>query len=246
MKTRTSLRIIAAMLALAAQATFASSCAKEDTADNGERDEKITQNADNDDKDGDGYESTVLNIDWSFENGVLTVGGGYIMEDLYDEDNDEFLTAPWDEHKNDIRKVVIEEGCEYLGDASFASYTSLADVVLPSSLKEIGAAAFFGCTSLKEIALPEGLNVICRYAFANCSNLKAPTLPETLKLIEDHGFYKCNAFTSVNIPASVERIGDYAFAYIDAMTAVTVASSEDAISLGNGVFPDTATVTYSN
>ena len=50
--------------------------------------------------------------------------------------------APWNEHKNDITKIVIESGITGISENAFVNYPLLEEVEIPDSLKSIGNGAF--------------------------------------------------------------------------------------------------------
>ena len=97
---------------------------------------------------------------WSFDiNGVLTISGTGEMYDCYDPEFDE-VNAPWGMYKDDISRVVIEEGITKIGESAFDGYDYLRTVSLPSTLKEIASYAFFGCYNLLSMEIPYGVENI--------------------------------------------------------------------------------------
>ena len=50
-----------------------------------------------------------------------------------------------------IKRLVIEEGIEYIGKYAFNSLSSVKEVVIPASVKEIHETAFVGCSSLYSV-----------------------------------------------------------------------------------------------
>lgn len=53
------------------------------------------------------------------------------------------------DNEEKIKKVVIDDGIEYIYDYAFANCENLEEVVLPNSIKYIGEDAFIGCDKLK-------------------------------------------------------------------------------------------------
>ena len=53
--------------------------------------------------------------------------------------------------KKDIKKIVIPESVEHIGEWVFDDCTSLKSIEIPESVKSIGYWAFYRCTSLKEV-----------------------------------------------------------------------------------------------
>ena len=58
------------------------------------------------------------NMAWAYEEGVLTVTGEGAMDD-FEED------APWAEHREEIREVVLAGGVTYIGARAFRDYDAL-------------------------------------------------------------------------------------------------------------------------
>lgn len=69
-----------------------------------------------------------------------------------------------------VKKIIIEEGIEEIGNYAFFGSKSVEEVILPSTLKKIGRHAFGKCTDLKEIIIPENVSYIGEYAFYGWNN----------------------------------------------------------------------------
>jgi hypothetical protein len=102
---------------------------------------------------------------WSFENDALTLTGTGPMDDFTDG-------APWEEHKDEIRTVIISGGITYIGAFSFCDYDQLTDVQFGKDVYEIGERAFFSCDGLTAIYLPESFKVFGPSSFMGCTKLK--------------------------------------------------------------------------
>jgi hypothetical protein len=72
---------------------------------------------------------------------------------------------PWFAYKDQITKVVLEEGVRSAGMYSFTNMVSLTEVVLPSDLFSIEQYAFKGCQSLTSITIPSSTKYIYAHAF---------------------------------------------------------------------------------
>ena len=104
-------------------------------------------------------------IMWSYENGTLTLTGAGAMDDFPQG-------APWEDQKDEIKKVVISGGITYIGAYSFCDYDKLTDVEFGSDVYEIGERAFFSCDGLTAVHLPESFKIFGPASFMGCSRLK--------------------------------------------------------------------------
>ena len=91
------------------------------------------------------------------QDGTLTITGYSDIPMFTDS-----TPAPWQQYRDQIKKVVIRDGMRNIGDYAFSGYPKLEEVVFPSQYSCIGAdrfyigdSAFEGCTSLRKVsALP--------------------------------------------------------------------------------------------
>lgn len=127
-------------------------------------------------------------IIWSLdEDGTLTISGTGAMEDYeYDYEYGYILvyTTPWDESRQSITSIVIEEGVERIGEYAFGDCKNVTSVTIPEGMREIGEHAFYRCSNLTSVTIPEGVRIIGEWAFDSCSNLTTVALPESIKEIE--------------------------------------------------------------
>lgn len=114
------------------------------------------------------------------ETGVLTISGDGVMADYTSSSNPirSILTS--------VKKVVIENGVQNIGDYAFgcsASYClkGLTDgsIVIPDSVTEIGEYAFRNGTSITSIELPATIEAVGRLAFNVCSSVESFTCLST-------------------------------------------------------------------
>ena len=145
-------------------------------------------------------------VNWSYENGVLTVWGNGDIEDYKNNSQ-----RPWEEYKKEAKKLIIKEGITSVGDWSFSKFGALEEIEFPDTLKEIGERAFYNCSSVSYIKLPNGLKTIGNGAFNSCIGAVRVTLPDTLEKIGDSAFMNLPKIPVITIPKSVEHIGLWAF-----------------------------------
>ena len=111
------------------------------------------------------------NISWVLDDqSVLTVSGNGAVEP------DSSNSYPWNSYKDEIEKVVIEEGITSLGYHAFSGCSALTEIEFPSTLLTISSHAFDGCTSITGIMIPNNVTSIGEGAFQNTS-ITSITLP---------------------------------------------------------------------
>ena len=94
-----------------------------------------------------------------------------------------------------IKKVIIPDTIERIGNHAFRDCSSLTEVILGNNLKSIGDSAFWGC-AFTNITLPNSLERIEPYAFFRCANLVNLTIPANVNYM---GIGICNACTNLKI-----------------------------------------------
>lgn len=104
------------------------------------------------------------NLKWEYDDGTLTITGEGEMDDFENG-------APWDEHQDDIEKLVLE-GVTYIGAEAFDDFDALEEVDFGDDLKEIGTKAFQSCDGLTKIELPKSFKVFGESCFQGSKNLK--------------------------------------------------------------------------
>ncbi len=112
-----------------------------------------------------------------------------------------------------LRRIILPEGVEEIGEMAFEAASDLEMVNIPSSIKKLGEYCFGNCSSLgiDSLVLPEGLELIDEGAFTYCSSLNGEVaLPSTLKQIGDYAFY-LSAISGVTFNDGLESLGGHAF-----------------------------------
>lgn len=145
--------------------------------------------------------------EWKFDSatGTLEIKG---TGDMYDYKM--LDTKPWDGFKDDIKKVVIEDGVTSVGKFAFNGCENLAELTIADSVTKIGGYAFQNDTKLAKVTLSSKLVEIGSSAFENDSALTEITIPSMVTTIGDHAFEN-TGLTSVAIPDAVKTIGAGAF-----------------------------------
>lgn len=111
-------------------------------------------------------------VKWSLdeESGVMTITGESMMLNFGS-------TAPgWDEYRDLIKKIVIKNGVENIGDFAFKYCKNLKSVVIENGVTAIGSRAFLACRALESVSIPESITKIGDNAFYGCISLDASKL----------------------------------------------------------------------
>lgn len=105
------------------------------------------------------------NLSWRYADGVLTISGSGEMDSFAEG------MAPWQTHKESIRKVVLSGSVASVGDYAFTDYDSIEAVVFGNSLHTIGKRAFKSCDNLTRIVLPDTFRKFDEECFMSCKRL---------------------------------------------------------------------------
>lgn len=134
--------------------------------------------------------------------------------DVYTTDvfGDTYIDPEWRYLREDVEKVIVNEGVTDVGEQAFMSFENLKEVKLASTVEAIGEAAFEECESLSDILLPEGLKTIGKEAFYNCKSLTSFSIPKNVTELPDYAFRGCSALKSIDL-GNVSLLGKNVFAY---------------------------------
>ena len=122
---------------------------------------------------------------WTFSStGVLRISGTGEM-------TWECTDVPWEEHRPEVTKVIIEEGPQNIASNAFNNFGAVTEIQLASSIKVIGANAFISCEQIKAVEIPEGVKEIGAAAFAACENLEYAVIPASVELMDQRPFVSC-------------------------------------------------------
>ena len=156
-------------------------------------------------------------INWTLEDGVLTISGDIPMDDFSHE------ISPWYDQWESIQKIVIREGIQSIGDWAFEGCANVTEITIPASVTAIGENAFSGCTGLKALQVAEGSDSFTtangavvskdgkRLVVVPAGIAGSYEIPGTVTTIADNAFAGCGQLENIYIPSSVTAIGDGAF-----------------------------------
>lgn len=147
-----------------------------------------------------------------------------------------------------IRKIVISDGIEILGNGAFLNCRELKEAVLPRTLKRIGTMDDTGCpkilgsltkyegafeySGLESIEIPAGVKVIGENTFSSCMRLKKVVLPYGLKEIKENTFCWCRSLEEVEMPDDLVIIRMSAFAGCESLRSVILPEGVKSIEQG--------------
>ena len=196
------------------------------------------------------------NLVWTlYDNGTLTISGEGEMKDYSWSAN-----SPATQKKDNVKKVVIEDGITSIGNRAFSDCTGLESIEIPSGVTSIGVNAFQGCRNLASIEIPNSVTNIGISAFRRCTRLSSITIPSSVTSIGDYAFYDTSWLTNkrqendslvivneilidgaacsgeVTIPDGVTNIGNHAFESCNKLASITIPSS--VTNIGKYAFSD--------
>ena len=174
-------------------------------------------------------------VAWNYADGTLTVSGNGAMADYSTAVEGPGRELPWCTFREQIKKVVIEDGVTHIGSAAFSSdangydaYYNISALEIAESVVSIGQWAFRCCKNLGNVQLPSSLKSIADRAFALCVNLSTD-IPSSVTEIGNLAFYGCSGLTSVVIPEGVTEVANSAFGRCVNLASVSLPSSLTAI-----------------
>ena len=183
------------------------------------------------------------NISSTFSDGVLTISP--IKENRFSCISNNSL---WSDVKDDITKVVIEEGIDEIGaglgnasgfgnsDANEAC-KNLTTVELPESLTHIGGYAFANCSKLKTINIPDSLTKIYNNAFENCTSLTRIDFSNctAVEQLWCDDFKGCTNLEEVKLPSTIWSLSSSTFENCTSLTRIDLSNCTN---LGNIEYAD--------
>ena len=158
------------------------------------------------------------NISWKlYSNGTLTISGKGAITFPSTNAN----SSPW-YNRQDIKKVVINNGITSIGRFAFWYCRSLTSITIPSSVTTINEYAFSRCHSLTSVTIPNSVTSIGDGAFKFCYSLTSITLPKSITSISYETFMYCNKLAKVTILGNITSVGDRAFCACSNLTSISI------------------------
>ena len=94
---------------------------------------------------------------------------------------------------------------------AFEGCAALRRVVLPESLQQIGEMAFSGCSRLTNVVIPGKVQRVGTLAFAKCAGLMRVRIEPGVQALGPSCFSKCTSLTRVDVPGSLSSFGGGVF-----------------------------------
>jgi hypothetical protein len=132
-----------------------------------------------------------------------------------------------------LKKVIISDSVETIGEGAFMSCHSLTSIDFSSSITSIGNSAFQECYQLQLIDLPTSLTSLGSSVFYYCRSLSSLIIPSSVTSIGENAFGECPLVTMA-FPNSLTSLSNQLFFRCSALTSVAIPSSVTEIN--NGVF----------
>ena len=157
------------------------------------------------------------NITWTLDReGTLTISGSGEMEDPA------FSEVAWQDYRDQITAIIINEGVTSIGDYAFRNCTNIASIILPQSLRVIGEYAFYYASGPSVLNLPDNLKTIYGYAFEGMQGVQEIAIPDSVVDLREGAFYNCNELRSVTIGNGVTSILEETFMLDTALEQVVL------------------------
>ena len=145
---------------------------------------------------------TADEMNWSLNGkGILTISGKGNMKSYYYKDR------PWYKYKDNIKKVMIEDGITSISSNAFYDCPNLTEVSIANTVTIIESSAFSNCTSLKSISFPSNVTKLGNNVLTNCTSLEDINIPGSVTEIGDYAFSHCTSLENLTLPEGVQKLG---------------------------------------
>lgn len=185
--------------------------------------------------------SSTGKVVWSFDtsSGELRISGNGSMSSYEDDDNNR---APWYTYRNQIKKIIIENGVTSIGSKAFA-YVKATSISIPKTITSIGNNAFVFCNSLTAVYIDD-LTAWCSidydypYAslwetghrlFLNGQQVVRLDIPKSVRSINSRAFSNCIGIKYIVFPDTITSIGIMSFYRCTDLKCILLPSSVTSI-----------------
>lgn len=165
------------------------------------------------------------NVNWMYDasSGALTIYGSGAMTNYTSSS-----PAPWDEYKEDITTVSVNEGVSHIGNYAFRNCTSMNSITIAETVTSIGGTSLAGCSSLTDITIPDSVATIGGSAFASCTALENLTLGKSVGYTANSNYSwvnGCNNLEGIWVDAENPNLcsDEYGVLYDKSMTTLLLA-----------------------
>lgn len=134
-----------------------------------------------------------------------------------------------------LRKVVIGNNVNIIGDNAFSGCNRLASVYIPNSVTYIGRYSFQNCDSLRYVEIPINVEEVAERAFNSCDSLHTVVWNAKKAIMNasngygNNVFQNCDAVKLFIIGDSVRYMSDYALRYMHSLDTIIVRGELDSI-----------------
>ncbi len=116
-----------------------------------------------------------------------------------------------------VRRIVLPDGVEEIGNYCFSGLHALEEVVFPRTVRKVGCGIFQHCWRLKRAVLPEGTRQVDEMFFYGCGDLNVVSFPGSVSFIAREALRTCVDLTGVLVmddrfpdcPRQVQRLAAF-------------------------------------
>lgn len=119
-----------------------------------------------------------------------------------------------------LRRAVLPDTLETIGDGAFIGCSNLTDINFPSSIKSIGSWAFAQC-GFSNVIIPDSVTQLSDGVFYGCSNLETVVVSKNVTVIDQDAFSRNEKLREITFRGAVTDI------HVDALRG-----SEQAVIIG--------------
>lgn len=184
-------------------------------------------------------------LTWSYseETGELKIEGTGFMDEY------EYREVPWIDFVDDIIKVTVCEGVEYVSEEAFSCLENMEEISLPSTTNTVGEG-FINNFNCKKITVADAnpynssdengalydKNKTTLMIYPSGSDATEFTVPATVREIRDEAFAYAYNLKSVTLPDGLLEIGDMAFHKTELLEKIEIPDS--VIEIGYSAFEE--------